>query len=181
MKKKGIVNKECNPYNVIKNCVHDCKELSIINYGFAPNVSVIGNNKYTFPYISAHLHYIVSELLKNSMTAIIKNNNCDFIKDPISIMISEGEDDIIIKISDKGKGFKRSEVNNIFKYSYTTSNFKYNELKSYSMSGYGHGLPLARLYAKYFNGDLQIIPYYGFGTDAIVYINKIGNQYEKIY
>ena len=47
------------------------------------------------------------------------------------------------------------------------------------MSGYGHGLPLARLYAKYFNGDLQIIPYYGFGTDAIVYINKIGNQPEK--
>ena len=115
------------------------------------------------------------------MTAIIKNSTTDYLKDPITIMISEGEDDIIIKISDKGKGFKRSEINNIFKYSYTTSSLSHSELKSFSMSGYGHGLPLARLYAKYFNGDLQIIPYYGFGTDAIVYINKIGNQPEKIY
>lgn len=179
--KNGIVDNECNPYKIIKKCIDDCKELSMINYAYSPNVSLIGNSEYTFPYISAHLYYIVSELLKNSMTAIIKNSTTDYLKDPITIMISEGEDDIIIKISDKGKGFKRSEINNIFKYSYTTSSLSHSELKSFSMSGYGHGLPLARLYAKYFNGDLQIIPYYGFGTDAIVYINKIGNQPEKIY
>ena len=179
--KNGIVNDKCNPYNVIKNCIDDCKELSMINYAYSPVISLIGNNNFTFPYISAHIYYIVSELLKNSITAVIKNTTTDYVKDPITIMISEGEDDIIIKISDKGKGFKRSEVNNIFKYSYTTSTLSHCQLKSSSMSGYGHGLPLARLYAKYFNGDLQIIPYYGFGTDAIIYINKIGNQPEKIY
>ena len=179
--KNGIIDDKCNPYQIISESVNECKSICQMNYGFSPNVSIAGNSNYTFPYIPAHLYYIICELLKNSMTAVIKNNNSDHFNEPISIMISEGQDDIIIKVSDKGKGFRRSEINNIFKYSYTTSSLRDTELKSYSMSGYGHGLPLARLYAKYFNGDLQIIPYYGFGTDVIVYINKIGDQPEKIY
>jgi len=179
--KEGIIEHDCNPYSIIKISIDDCKEICSLNYGYIPNISLIGNKDYTFPYIPSHLYYIVSELLKNSITAVINNKNSPYSKDDISIMVSEGEDDLIIKISDQGKSFKRSEVKNIFKYSYTTSSLNLSELKTSSMSGYGHGLPLARLYAKYFNGDLQIIPYYGFGTDAIVYINKIGNQPEKIY
>lgn len=34
------------------------------------------------------------------------------------------------------------------------------------MSGLGVGLPLSRVYSKYFGGDLQIISLEGFGTDA---------------
>ena len=37
----------------------------------------------------------------------------------------------------------------------------------------GHGLPLARVYATLFNGDLQLRSMEGHGTDAYVYISKI--------
>ena len=40
------------------------------------------------------------------MTAIIKNSTTDYLKDPITIMISEGEDDIIIKLVIKVKVLK---------------------------------------------------------------------------
>jgi hypothetical protein len=41
-------------------------------------------------------------------------------------------------------------------------------------------LPISRLYARYFGGDLAIISMEGYGTDAYIHVNRLGNVQEPL-
>lgn len=48
------------------------------------------------------------------------------------------------------------------------------------LAGYGYGLPLCRLYARYFGGELQVISMEGYGTDAYLHLSKLGTSEEPL-
>jgi len=48
------------------------------------------------------------------------------------------------------------------------------------LAGYGFGLPLSRLYARYFGGDLRILSLDGYGTDAYLTLNRLGTYPEVV-
>ena len=67
-------------------------------------------------------------------------------------------------MSDEGGGIPRSGLPNIWTYLYSTAESPLPELDETMegedspavLAGYGYGLPISRLYARYFGGDLQV-------------------------
>ncbi|KAG1364880.1 hypothetical protein G6F60_013676 [Rhizopus arrhizus] len=48
------------------------------------------------------------------------------------------------------------------------------------MAGFGYGLPISRLYARYFGGDLKLISMEGYGTDVYLHLNRLSNSDEPL-
>ncbi|KAM9886718.1 hypothetical protein OXX79_014023, partial [Metschnikowia pulcherrima] len=106
---------------------------------------------------------------------------------PIKVIISEGYEDIAIKISDEGGGIARSEIPLIWTYLYTTVDKTPTLDAEYSqttfkapMAGFGYGLPISRLYAQYFGGDLKLISMEGYGTDVYIHLNRLSSSSEPL-
>ena len=171
----GIINTQCDPHRIIRDAGDDvsmmidelyCKDIKI-KYGFV-------KKDYKFLYISSHLHYIVFEILKNAARASIENNS-----DEVTIQTSVSKEDYIIKISDNGDGISRDKLEDIFSFTYSTAS-GIHQNRRMKLAGYGHGLGLSRLYARYFGGDLNICSVKGVGTDVYIYLNRFGNKNENI-
>ena len=103
------------------------------------------------------------------------------------MIISEGTEDIAIKISDEGGGIPRSSLPLIWTYLYTTMNEtptlepEYNQTSFKApMAGFGYGLPISRLYAQYFGGDLKLISMEGYGTDVYLHLNRLSSSNEPL-
>ncbi|VDP87768.1 unnamed protein product [Echinostoma caproni] len=94
----------------------------------------------------------------------------------------------LFQISDLGGGIPRSELEVVFNYTYTTARgggknkppAPIGEGGNAPLAGYGYGLPLSRLYAKYFNGDLILASVEGYGTDAIVYLKRNAAEADEL-
>lgn len=82
------------------------------------------------------------------------------------------------QVSDEGGGIPRSGLPKIFTYLYSTATNPVDEhadlgtADTVTMAGYGYGLPISRLYARYFGGDLQIISMEGYGA----FFTVLGSQ-----
>ena len=51
-------------------------------------------------------------------------------------------------------------------------NFQTDDAQIAPLAGYGYGIPLSRLYARYLGGDLMLQSVEGFGTDAYIYLKS---------
>lgn len=70
-----------------------------------PKVILEGHLEATFPYILSHLEYIIGELLRNSIQAVIERKMDP--PPPIEVLICEAPQHVIIRVSDQGGGVPR--------------------------------------------------------------------------
>ncbi|KAH3668502.1 hypothetical protein OGAPHI_002256 [Ogataea philodendri] len=149
-----------------------------------------------FPYISAHIEYVLNEILKNSTRAHIENE----VRVPIETLIVVNKPDVTkegpqfyhleIRISDQGLGIDPEVEKKLFDYSFTTFDSESVDGDSYKtlnhtggnqaniIAGMGYGLPLSLTYNRLFHGDIQLKTVHGFGTT--VYLKWIGVDAKKL-
>jgi len=187
----GIIDNNISPKKIVQRAVRDASELCTRHYGSAPEVIIRDDHNITFKYLGGHLQHMVFELLKNSMRATCEHHPGSFDDEmpPITIVLVPGNQEITIKISDEGGGIQRDSMDKIWLYSYTTAgdgaqakltSSVGDQPSSPVFAGYGYGLPLSRLYARYFGGDLKIVSMEGYGTDAYLYLSVLGDTAEPL-
>lgn len=193
-----------------------------------PEIRLEGHLDATFPYILSHLEYIIGELLRNSIQAIIEKQSKSKSQSqppPIEVTVCEAPQHVIIRVSDQGGGIPRDilpylwsfskgprkdqrleNLNRVPKMAATMQELRVNHLeetnkesndtdshngatRDSSLSSLssrppnlrlGMGLPLSRVYAEYWAGNLELHSLEGYGVDAFLQISKIGNKNEQL-
>ncbi|KAH7075559.1 pyruvate dehydrogenase kinase-like protein [Paraphoma chrysanthemicola] len=163
----GIICTKTNVRELAQEAIENARFVCEDHYGLfeAPNVQLVCNNDISFMYVPGHLSHMLFETLKNSLRAVVERHGQDKEDFPVTkVIVAEGKEDITIKISDEGGGIPRSAIPLVWTYMYTTvdqtpsldPDFNKSDFKA-PMAGFGYGLPISRLYARYFGGDLKLI------------------------
>lgn len=197
----GTIDPECDLLFVADQAYNAASLLCDNEYFDHPElksraVDTSDENKETITavYVPAHLHHILFEVFKNSMRASCEwalKNESDTIPF-IRLRIYKTDDDITLKISDRGGGMSRRTKKKIFNYMYSTATDKVSyegigggsygagiSASTLPMHGLGYGLPLSRLYARYFRGDIKVASVDGFGTDVYVYLQRLSHMAQE--
>uniref|UniRef100_S4RBS9 Protein-serine/threonine kinase n=1 Tax=Petromyzon marinus TaxID=7757 RepID=S4RBS9_PETMA len=91
---------------------------------------------------------------------------------------------------DKGGGVPLRKIDRLFNYMYSTAPRPRMDTSraaplvrkpsggrhSPVTAGFGYGLPLSRLYARYFQGDIHLYSMEGHGTSALVYLKALSSE-----
>eukprot|EP01104_Vermistella_antarctica_P017494 TRINITY_DN61_c0_g2_i1.p1 TRINITY_DN61_c0_g2~~TRINITY_DN61_c0_g2_i1.p1 ORF type:complete len:597 (-),score=116.68 TRINITY_DN61_c0_g2_i1:65-1855(-) len=181
----GVIDLRCDVRSVAEDAADRARFLCEQYYSESAPINIVtidpevsgARPAIHFPYVPGHLYHILFELLKNSLRASVElHGSSNEPIPPIKVVIVRGEQDLTVKISDEGGGIPKVSMHKIFSYAYTTastpilpSDFT-SDMNHAPLAGFGYGLPLSRLYARYFGGDLQMISMEGFGTDAYVHL-----------
>lgn len=184
----GSIDPNCHVSSVVEDAYENAKFLCDQYYLTSPAITIeehnvlSPNNPVSVVYIPSHLYHMVFELLKNSMRAVVEHHGtaCE-VYPPIHILIVMGKEDLTIKISDRGGGIPHGHVDMLFQYMYSTAPVPPRSgSNSAPLAGYGYGLPLSRLYAKYFHGNLILSSMEGYGTDAVIYLKALCDEANEL-
>lgn len=186
----GIICTNSNVMEIVQDAIDNARFICEEWYGLfeAPKVEIICRPDLSFMYVPGHLSHMLFETIKNSLRAVVDFHGVDADSyPPVKIIVAEGSEDITIKISDEGGGIPRSAVPYVWTYMYTTvqdtpslePDFNKSDFKA-PMAGFGYGLPISRLYARYFGGDLRLISMEGYGTDVYLSLNRLSSSSEPL-
>jgi hypothetical protein len=117
----GEIFLRCNAKEIVERCGKTTQELIKQAYGShvaIPEIRLNGHLDATFPYILSHLEYIIGELLRNSIQAVIEQRQWKDTKPPpIEVLICETSQHVIIRISDQGGGIPTEILPHLWSFS----------------------------------------------------------------
>ncbi|XP_048057548.1 pyruvate dehydrogenase kinase, isozyme 4 [Megalobrama amblycephala] len=179
----GSIDPNCDVVEVVKDAYESAKLLCDQYYLTSPEVEIKQvnfkgpNDPIHIVYVPSHLYHMLFELFKNAMRATVETHETSLHLPPIKVRVSLGREDLTIKMSDRGGGVPLRKIERLFSYMYSTAPSPVSEdTRNAPLAGFGYGLPISRLYAKYFQGDLQLYSMEGYGTSAVIYLKALSTE-----
>ncbi|CAF1414340.1 unnamed protein product [Adineta steineri] len=192
----GAICMSFSPKKLIQSSAEYVKKVCRAEYGVAPDVKIDGHVHSSFPYITTPLNYIIPEMLKNAFRATVEHHRYSDLGLPsVTVTIAVNEDELVLRIKDRGGGMPRALLDKIFDYHFSSNHLSHDpSLLSYTdfdnhfhdqlvttdntnrMSGYGFGVPTSRAYCEYLNGSLTIETMHGLGSDVYVRVGLLTSE-----
>uniref|UniRef100_A0A671NEA7 Protein-serine/threonine kinase n=1 Tax=Sinocyclocheilus anshuiensis TaxID=1608454 RepID=A0A671NEA7_9TELE len=179
----GSIDPHCQVAEVVKDAYESARMLCDQYYLSSPDLVLQElntdnrNQPISIVYVPSHLYHMLFELFKNAMRATIESHKEGSNLPPIQVMVAIGGEDLTVKMSDQGGGVPFRKMENLFSYMYSTAPKPQMDDKHRApLAGFGYGLPISRLYAKYFQGDLQLYSMEGHGTDAVIHLKALSTD-----
>ncbi|CAF1368264.1 unnamed protein product [Adineta steineri] len=192
----GAICMSFSPKKLIQSSAEYVKKVCRAEYGVAPDVKIDGHVHSSFPYITTPLNYIIPEMLKNAFRATVEHHRYSDLGLPsVTVTIAVNEDELVLRIKDRGGGMPRALLDKIFDYHFSSNHLSHDpSLLSYTdfdnhfhdqlvttdntnrMSGYGFGVPTSRAYCDYLNGSLTIETMHGLGSDVYVRVGLLTSE-----
>uniref|UniRef100_A0AAX7V3P3 Protein-serine/threonine kinase n=1 Tax=Astatotilapia calliptera TaxID=8154 RepID=A0AAX7V3P3_ASTCA len=158
-KQIGSIDPHCRVSEVIRDAYENARNLCDRYYMNSPELVLEEFNAkekgkpVTMVYVPSHLYHMVFELYKVN----VQINSCT--------------------VSDRGGGVPLRKIDRLFTYTYSTApRPSIDGSRAAPLAGYGYGLPISRLYARYFQGDLKLYSMEGYGIDAVIYIRALSTE-----
>ena len=188
----GIVDPDCDVAQICRETAMHVQEITEEHTGRTPKIEVKEFQDKAVPrfsYIPGFLRFIMTEVLKNSCraTAEVARSDREVQKRPIEVIVCADDHEVAIRVCDRARGIPFGVGQKVWSYLYTTAGKgKGPTGKGYadtatSLAGYGIGLPLSRLYARYFGGSLKLVSLPGYGTSVDLFLRRVNaNQVEIV-
>ncbi|TYZ64678.1 hypothetical protein PybrP1_006366 [[Pythium] brassicae (nom. inval.)] len=186
----GIVADKCSPVQIAKDVVAKASPVwaaSLPDGQQLPAFHVEGDASAVYRYIPQHIELIFSEVFKNAVVnSLAATTSASSRPPPVTVLVAGGAHGVCIKVSDVGGGMTRQQANARFSYrqaaaarpASSAADSKYDPVAaaldrraSGLDASHSFGLRIASLHAKYFGGDLSLMPMEGHGVDAYIYMN----------
>jgi len=187
----GIVDDRCDPAAICLQAARHAKKLCRQHFLLKQDVQIqvesseagARGRRISFPYVPQYLFYIMVELLKNSARATVEVCGGDprgIQERPIVITVSADPSEVAIRVHDVAGGIPFSVADRVWSYMYSTAT-QHQGGSAFSqqgtpLAGYGVGLPLSRLYARYLGGSLHLQSLPGVGTCAYLYLKRLESE-----
>ncbi|XP_022069290.1 pyruvate dehydrogenase kinase, isozyme 4 isoform X1 [Acanthochromis polyacanthus] len=180
----GSIDPTCDAVEVVKDAYETSKMLCEQYYLTSPDMEITGVNSKIpgqplhIVYVPSHLYHMLFELFKNAMRATVETHETSPTLPSIKVRVALGTEDLTIKMSDRGGGVPLRKIEHLFSYMYSTapSPVHVDNSRNAPLAGFGYGLPISRLYARYFQGDLQLYSMEGYGTSAVIYLKALSSE-----
>merc|ERR1719154_137098 len=187
----GTIDPNCDVLDVAREAYADAAFMCDNEYQEHPDLELEGRDatvrettvkEVRMSYLPNHLHHIFFEIFKNAMRATVENSRKKVMAKmpPVKCLVTKSEGDITIRVTDMGGGISREVVDKVFLYHFTSADIDDKDLLPGAvplpMHGLGYGIPLSRVYARYFKGDLKMMFMHGLGTDVYIYLKALSDD-----
>lgn len=188
----SVIDPVCEPFVLVQEAAQDAVRLCRFHYGHSSPVDVMDIGQVHFPFIPKYLKYIMLELIKNSLRAVVEKHGSEHCGEkPIRVVVTGDDKSVVIRVSDAGGGIPLGDMAKVWSYVYTTAKPPPEDERFFSldfvesdddsvapMAGFGCGLPLSRTYATYVGGRLELSSMPHHGCDAYLYLSRLGDSPE---